>query len=99
MLKSNLSAAGYDAAKFAGHSFRRGGATFAFRCGAPPGQIKEHGDWRSNCYMMYLEYDDRARERLAFSMRDHILLRLGGVFTTGPPAPRLRLWELCSASA
>jgi hypothetical protein len=84
MLKSNLSAAGYDAAKFAGHSFRRDGAIFAFRWGAPPGQIKQHGDWRSNCYMMYLEYDDRARARLASSMRDHILLRLGGGLHHGP---------------
>jgi hypothetical protein len=42
--KSHLPLLGYDPSQYAGHSFRRGGATFAFQCGAPPAQIKEQGD-------------------------------------------------------
>src|SRR4051794_1104850 len=32
---------------YTGHSFRRGGATFAFQCGVPASLIKLQGDWRS----------------------------------------------------
>ena len=34
-LRKVLSHAGFPANKFSGHSFRRGGAPYAFRCGAP----------------------------------------------------------------
>ena len=43
--KESLSRIGLNPAQYAGHSFRRGGATFAFQCGATPAQIKEQGDW------------------------------------------------------
>ena len=37
------------------HSFRQGGATFAFDCHIPPEIIKLQGDWKSNAYLVYLE--------------------------------------------
>lgn len=41
---------------FSSHSFRRGGATLAFQSKVSPELIKEHGDWRSDAYLIYLEY-------------------------------------------
>jgi hypothetical protein len=40
------------------YSFRRGGATFAFQCGAPAAQLKEQGDSKSAAYLLYLEFDN-----------------------------------------
>ncbi len=40
---------------YSGHSFRRGGASWAFESGVPGELIKLVGDWRSNAYLKYLE--------------------------------------------
>ena len=37
------------------HSFRRGGASWAFRLGLPGELIQISGDWASDCYKLYLE--------------------------------------------
>ena len=37
------------------HSFRRGGATWAFQAGVSPTLIKLHGDWQSDCYLQYVK--------------------------------------------
>ena len=39
---------------FSSRSFRKGGATFAFNCGAPTEFIKDQGDWKSDTYLVYL---------------------------------------------
>lgn len=36
------------------HSFRRGGATLAFKAGVNPQLIKAQGDWASDCYLKYV---------------------------------------------
>lgn len=53
-LKRLISATGHDAANYSPHSFRRGGATFAFQAGVPERLIQCHGDWRSDAYRRYL---------------------------------------------
>ena len=45
---------GLDSTQYSPHSFRRGGATFAFNAGAFPLFIKFLGDWSSDAYMVYL---------------------------------------------
>ena len=40
---------------YSAHSFRRGGASWAFHAGVPPALIKVQGDWRSQCYMQYIK--------------------------------------------
>ena len=45
---------GVDPATVAGHSFRRGGASYAFRAGVPDVLIQHQGDWRSMAYREYL---------------------------------------------
>ena len=45
---------GYDSSSYAGHLFRRGGASFAFQVGVPLELIKIMGDWKSNAVSLYL---------------------------------------------
>lgn len=37
------------------HSLRRGGATWALSCGTPGEIVKVMGDWKSVCYLVYLD--------------------------------------------
>lgn len=56
-LKEVLTEAGVEAWKYSGHSFRSGGATFAFECGLPMEIIKMQGDWRSDAYLRYVRVE------------------------------------------
>ena len=58
LLKKILTQAGYDAALYSGHSFRRGGCTFSFKLGVSPTLIKLRGDWKSNAFERYISIDD-----------------------------------------
>ena len=49
-----LSVLGLPAKEFACHSFRRGGASFAFQAGVPVELIKMLGDWHSDAVLLYL---------------------------------------------
>jgi hypothetical protein len=53
-LKSLLSKVGVNAADYSAHSFRRGGASYAFSIGMSPLQIKLRGDWGSDAYERYI---------------------------------------------
>ncbi|XP_078667500.1 uncharacterized protein LOC144909308 [Branchiostoma floridae x Branchiostoma belcheri] len=66
-LKSLLRAAGLPDEHYSGHSFRRGGATFAWRCGADPQTIKLLGDWSSDAFTVYL--DSSLEQRKDFAQR------------------------------
>lgn len=52
---------GLDPREVAGHSFRRGGATFAFHVGVPDLLIKMQGIWASAAYQGYIELPLPAR--------------------------------------
>ena len=39
---------GLNSQQYSGHSFRRGGASFAAKCGTPINIIKTQDDWKSN---------------------------------------------------
>ena len=55
-IKDLVRLAGWDPAAYAGHSLRRGGATFAFsEAHLHPLLIKALGDWLSNAFMRYCE--------------------------------------------
>ena len=45
-----------DSQGFTGHSFRRGGASWAFQSGMPGELIQICGDWSSDAYKKYLEF-------------------------------------------
>ena len=52
---------GLDHQQFSTHSYRRGGATHAFSKNIPSELIKLHGDWKSDAYLIYLEYSFEQR--------------------------------------
>lgn len=45
-----------SAVRYTGHSFRRGGATYAFRSGVPGELIQVMGDWKSDAYKRYFDF-------------------------------------------
>lgn len=53
-LRSILQELGLPAKDYASHSFRRGGASFAFQAGVPVELIKMLGDWHSDAVLLYL---------------------------------------------
>jgi hypothetical protein len=58
MLRGVLGKIGLPLASYTGHSFRRGGASLALKCGVPPEMIKAQGDWKSLSYIDYLDVND-----------------------------------------
>ena len=54
------------------HSFRRGGASFAFECNVPAELIKFQGDWRSDAYLVYLEMSSSQKRLAVNSMASRI---------------------------
>ena len=55
---------GLDPSTYSSHSFRRGGATWALKCGIPGVVVQQMGDWQSDCYKQYLD-------QLPQSVHDH----------------------------
>jgi len=55
---------GLNPDKVSGHSFRRGGATFAFGLTNNHSLIKYVGDWLSDCYLIYNEMDSEQMKLL-----------------------------------
>ena len=53
-IKSLLSELNINTASYAAHSYRRGGATLAYRLGVPVDTIRQLGDWASNSYTAYI---------------------------------------------
>ena len=53
-LKTLLARAGFSPEKFSGHSLRRGGATFLYKCGASNLEIQACGDWQSQVFTRYI---------------------------------------------
>lgn len=64
-LRRLLNLAGYKSENYSGHSFRRGGASAAFKAGVPSELVRLHGDWHSDAYLKYLVMD--MQEKLSVS--------------------------------
>ena len=45
----------WNSSVYAGHSLRRGGATWAYNAGVPFDTIRILGDWKLNAYTVYIE--------------------------------------------
>jgi integrase len=72
-LRSWLAAVGEKAEDFSTHSFRRGGATWAFQSGVASELIQLAGDWRSDAYKLYLKFTLQDKIQVSDKMRQHIL--------------------------
>ena len=66
-LKQCLSKCGLNEKVYSGHSFRRGGCTYAFSLGLSPLLIKLRGDWRSNAYERYVTVTVDQQNNIALS--------------------------------
>ena len=70
-----------DCSKFRGHSFHRGGATWAFRSGVPDKLIQVYGDWASDAHKVYLEFSEDAKlrdvQRMICAFDEKLLFHLG----------------------
>ncbi len=60
-LRFVLDCIGLPSNLFSSHSFRRGGATWAFESNIPGELIKLQGDWASDSYLKYLEFSFKSR--------------------------------------
>ena len=60
-LRRWLDQLGLDSSLYCTHSFRRGGATFAFQCSVDPQLIKAQGDWSSDCYLKYVSLSTKQK--------------------------------------
>ena len=72
-LRDHLTTMGIDPQSYAGHSFRRGGASFAYQSGVPVELIKALGDWRSDTILIYLTVPLTIRLRSANMLCKSIL--------------------------
>lgn len=58
---------------FSTHSFRRGGASLAFRAKISSDKIKLLGDWKSDCYREYLAFDFEDKLLVCKDIKKHLL--------------------------
>ena len=54
-------------------SFRRGGASWAFRAGLPGELIQAHGDWASDCYKLYIDITMQSKYMFARNFTNFML--------------------------
>ena len=71
-LRSCINQIGLSPSDYSSHSFRRGGATWAFKAKVPSELIKVQGDWLSSAYMVYLEFSTEQRLQVCKSMMQAI---------------------------
>jgi len=67
-LRFCLDSLGFDSSRYSGHSFRRGGATFALESGVPADLVQAQGDWRSDAYKIYIDPSFVGRKAVAEAM-------------------------------
>lgn len=78
-IKDLISKCGLDPAAYGGHSLRRGGATWAFKCGVHNLFIRIQGDWKSDTWLQYVEMSMAQKLEITRQMQAHILQLPGAV--------------------
>ena len=72
MLRFYLKQCSIDPMQYSGHSFRRGGCSYAFGLGISPSLIKLRGDWKSNAYERYVHISQVQQKMFAQLMSKSI---------------------------
>lgn len=67
-LRDCLQKLGLNPNDYSGHSFRRGGCSYALECGLPTELIKLQGDWASNAYEKYIDPSFTLRQQVASTL-------------------------------
>lgn len=78
-LRSVIEGIGLDSKLYSTHSFRRGFATLAFRLEIPPDLIQLMGDWRSDAYKRYIQYDIKDKIKVSRFVSKNLLSYKGKV--------------------
>lgn len=71
-LHQHLQGCGFDTAAYSGHSFRRGGASWAFDSGLPGELVQVLGDWKSDSYKLYLEMNNNSKMSMISNCVKHL---------------------------
>lgn len=71
-LRKWLKVLGFDSSAYSGHSFRRGGATWAFKSEVPGELIQIVGDWASDAYKLYIDTSFETKLSVSKKMLEHI---------------------------
>ena len=69
----------FGSGDYSPHSFRRGVASFVFKCNVPSQLIHRQGDWQSDAYLTYLNMSQEQKQLAVTTMADDIL-RLSSVW-------------------
>lgn len=72
ILRQLITEIGLDACSYSTHSFRRGGASWAFAAEVPTELIQLYGDWKSDAYKRYLKFSLDDKISVAEKMTAHI---------------------------
>ena len=72
-LRGLIAELGLQAGDYTSHSFRRGGAFFAYQAGVPIELVKVLGDWKSNAALLYLTIPLTIRLQSINILTKHIL--------------------------
>jgi len=72
LLRSQLLQLGIPASSYSGHSFRRGGASWAFQMGLSAEAIRLLGDWRSDAFIAYIAPSVSSRLSITNSFSQHL---------------------------
>lgn len=72
-LRCSRCSAGLKPTQYSGHSFCRGEATYAFRCGAPVELISLQGDWSSDALLHYIAIPLERRISMAYLFAQNIV--------------------------
>ncbi len=67
-LKKLILQSSRDPAKFSSHSFRRGGASFAYQAGLSAELVKLWGDWKSDAFYQYLQVPMELKAGAAYQL-------------------------------
>ena len=95
--KTALKKCNVDYTKYAGHSFRRGGATWMFsELKMPSELIRVIGDWKSQAYMLYTTVTDKYKLEAVDAMQHAVAGHQWGVripASAGGQVEALELWN------
>jgi len=79
-MKGLLAQVGQQPEKFAGHSLRRGGATYAYHCGVNPLFIRIQGDWSSDAWLLYVGLRHEQKRHVTMAMQHRMRQMPGAVW-------------------